>query len=170
MLNCLKAALSILNTSKSECVLGYGTLLGARRDASFIPHDDDTDIIICDDSRSREEAKENAGGWLADLEKAGFLVSLEPGLFHYKATLGKGSCDVFMTWSEDNKLFLPMEGYRIRPISKSILFPRRNNTIKLYDSFFPAPFDVESFLSERYGSTWMIPNKFHEWPWPLQDE
>jgi hypothetical protein len=162
----LKALDVIFHELESEGIkaaLCYGTLLGAERNGSFIPHDDDVDLLYFDGSTSEVEARANIPKLIAEFEARGYPTYMCG--FNFHVTIAGAEVDLFPSWAMDDKLFLMMERYKFRSISQSIMWPA--GTVQLYDRTFPAPADRAAFLKERYGDGWRIPDPFYEWPWPL---
>jgi hypothetical protein len=73
--------------------------------------------------------------------------------------------DIFPSWKHDGSLFLPMESLRIRGVPCSYFFPIAS--IMLHGKNYPCPADSSSFLEERYGPQWKVPDPYYEWPWKL---
>jgi SAM-dependent methyltransferase len=143
--------------------LCYGTLLGAGRNEEFIPHDDDVDVLYFDGASSLDDALINRAILIQKLQDNGFEVICYDLNFNiFKDGI---AIDVFPSWIEGDRLFLMMENFEVRSISKDIIFPL--GEVKLYDRIYPAPRSIDDFLVERYGQTWTIADPYHEWPWPI---
>ena len=56
-LSAIQQAVDLFKTLEIDLVLCYGTLLGAVRDDDFIAHDDDVDLLMINDAKSKEEAE-----------------------------------------------------------------------------------------------------------------
>lgn len=154
--------------------LAYGTLLGAVRDNAFIPHDDDVDLFVeyPEATSNFEDVYEWTDALLQKLDKEKYRTDLEVrggnNLNIHIAVIETGMViDIFPYWKEDSKCFMHMEKMKIRGIDAGIFEQRCK--VKLYDKEFPAPGKPEQFLLERYGETWSVSDKYHEWPWPLND-
>ena len=160
------------NLGVNPC-LAYGTLLGAKRDGTFIPHDDDVDILIelsktpMHENQVKEamqqlvaklDDKEYRTNWASKITK-----TYNVHVFHRKTNI---MIDVFPYWYSGDKAFLHMEKMAIKGIPKEIL--EKRTTIKIYDKIFDAPADITGFLELRYGKTWSVPDRYHEWPWVIK--
>lgn len=167
-LACLDRIIKDLTSMGIESALCYGTLLGAVRNATFIPHDDDVDLLYWDNSQSELEAIARRDKLTEKLRAKGYKVNNEPGLLHINVSLGEGACDLFPCWIERDRLYLMMENYRLRGIDPEIVLGSEREKIKLYDRIYPGPARTIDFLSERYGKDWRQPNKYFEWPWELK--
>jgi len=169
-LNFLDEILSSLKKIDAEPLIAYGTLLGAYRDGSFLPADDDVDMILYFPGvKSHQEKEEVKNGLLSYLKSNGFSANFQPGCPHITVNSKTDALgvDIFPAWDAGNndKIEVVMEQLKFRDVCRETLFPA--SEIKLYGRKYPAPASVEAFLSDRYGEGWYRSNPYHEWSWNL---
>lgn len=125
--------------------LGFGTLLGAYRDEDFIDHDTDVDILILGDDSIKSLNTATEKGLFA---KLGILKEKGENkcAYAYKDIY----CDLYpLANQKDRFQWLPHD-YHLRytqiPLGK----------VKLCGKEYPAPRDIEGYLSSRYKN-WKTP-------------
>jgi LicD family len=158
-----------LQALQYQPMLAYGTLLGAVRDQSLIPHDDDMDLMLVSRATDRPAVEREMTALAEQLRATGYrVVQLLPESLNMRVgdpSLGV-EFDLFPCWrGHGDTLFLHMEKMHIRTIPEHIVHPPA--TVTLHGRTLPAPADPRAFLTERYGPAWTTPNQFFEWPWPL---
>ena len=161
----LFAIADILEQLRIKYWIDFGTLLGAVRNAQFIPWDDDVDISFCIEDASAvdhllnllEEQIRNigyhvirtsaisGGGLKVRLSKINQL-HLDLYLHHNKDGIWESSCGGdFADWKCPASYLDNMVD------------------VSLYGRNFPAPSPVHEFLCDyRYGPTYLIPVQFDE--------
>jgi hypothetical protein len=155
--------------------LAYGTLLGAYREKQFIAHDDDVDILVefADEGLTRDKVFALRAKLIEQLDPKKYRVSSEgkvPNNLNIHLYLKETNImiDVFPYWHDGENVLLHMENMAIRAIPRAILAARTE--IELAGKTFMAPDETEAFLVERYGETWNVSDKYHEWPWPIKTQ
>lgn len=164
----LNQLFDFLRSEGFAAVICYGTLLGARRTGSFIPGDDDIDVLAMNENvRSREEAHAKARDLASKLRSAGWAVGGEVGdNLNFHARFGEGcEIDIFLCWEANDRIFLHMQEMNLRSLQKNIIMPA--GSIGFLGTQMPCPANVDGFLQERYGPNWREPDHFFEWPWSL---
>lgn len=165
-LDAMTKVIGILADKGIDAMLGYGTLLGAYRDNSFLPHDDDVDLIVYDGSKTKEEADAGRKRIIALLKQHNIPAdSGQPNLWHLQAFVDGAVVDLFPAWCEGDKFFLSMEKLRLRDVPTRCMLP--TTKMALYGIEYPIPAGPAEFLEDRYGSGWKVPDPFFEWPWQL---
>lgn len=172
VLDHLQDVLSFLESLGARPVIAYGTLLGAVRTGTFIPHDDDVDVLFHAKATSRKGVEDEMAALRQKFLDAGYVrvspvrFSLNLHVFHPTT---KMMVDVFPCWlEEDGRLHLHMESMKVRGIDPDIIHPR--GVVSLQGRQLAAPGKAEAFLSERYGPGWRRSDPYFEWPWPLRDK
>ena len=155
-----------------EILICYGTLLGAIRNQSFLAHDDDVDLLVLyKDVQSREEAVEQENIFCKHLISKNIGIRKKPKGIGFWATDSKSKIqlDLFACWEPyKGQTMLMMEHLQYRTIDTYILSP--SSKVKLLGIDFPAPSKPKTFLEERYGKGWEVPDPYHEFPWPVKKD
>lgn len=161
----IREIIDILSGIGVSVMLGYGTLLGAVRSGTFLPHDDDIDLMAFDGSRSEAETLMFKNKVIDALAARG-IHSWESGFGHLHVQFGSDMIDIFPIWQEGDRAYLAMENLRVRDVPFDQLFPV--TAVNLYGQAFPAPAKPEAFLANRYGEGWRYPDPYYEWPWQIE--
>lgn len=147
-------------------MLCYGSLLGAIRENNFLPHDDDVDFLIYDQSLSRAEAETRRSSIIASLMERGYTTREFPG-GNFHVIFNGQPLDFFICWHEADQIVLMMDKYQYRGIDASVVCPP--SEIDFLGRRLSIPARSVEFLELRYGVDWKTPNQFHEWPWKLEE-
>jgi len=139
----------------------YGTLLGAVRDGTLIPWDEDVDFGILEADAQRVRALQ------PEIEKDGFFVDpSHPRLIRIAySKANQNHADLFI-WDELDGLLAHQASARWDwpGMQDRSAFPRtfldQLESVPLFGSEFPAPSPVHTFLREhRYGADYMTPKR-----------
>jgi hypothetical protein len=175
VLKTLETVMEDLSEMGLRPCLGYGTLLGAYREKQFIAHDDDVDILVefADEGLTRQKAYALRAKLIDQLDPNKYRVSSESKVLehlniHLYLKETNIMIDVFPYWNDGENVLLHMENMAIRAIPRAILAGRTE--IELAGKTFMAPTETEAFLVERYGESWNVSDKYHEWLWPIKTQ
>jgi len=136
---------------KLPFLLIYGTLLGAVREQSFLPHDSDTDLTI---DRKHEDVLLEM---IPEMEKAGLLliryeklVLFGKGIVTYSFMKNGMWIDIYMMQKTWNSYMVYGKKYPRKHFDKT-------DTILFYDCEYLIPHDPGGFLAYVYGVNWRVP-------------
>lgn len=148
-----------LNELGYEYWMDWGTLLGARREGTMIPHDYDADIGMRESQFQKLKQQ-----WKEEPHKFGKMKLYKENNQLYRIRLGLGWVDVFR-YDDDKLDMISMadvshsckctgKGHKIQP---HILFPLK--TMPFGSVVGKTPQHVEAYLTHLYGQDWHIPRK-----------
>lgn len=146
--------------SKYTC-LGFGTVLGLRRDNMLLPNDDDIDILIAFPADNDDSYASMLNLIAKHLEPHGFKA------YNYNKThLTVAGCDIFVGFYESDQ---SISWYPSIPgkLKLSDIFPV--SFIEAYRVHCPVPCDCEKYLVETYGTDWIYPDPNFDHPWDFSD-
>jgi hypothetical protein len=142
----------------------YGTLLGIHRDGDFLPHDDDIDLAVVVDLPVGVEYLDATLAWANVLRGLGVPCKPPtPTSLNLHCYFEDFDMDLFFIYrmpEQPKKVWTHMQGYRVREVSKSLLEPLATMEFCGYE--FYAPAQIESFLEDRYGKGWIVPDPTFE--------
>lgn len=161
----LDATQDILESLSSEfknCCLGFGAALGLKRDHDLIGHDDDLDILVALNSSQYPNLPEGLKKIESHLRRNGFKVE---GTFfsHLWVRHPAGHrLDVFLGLIEeyDRLSFYPSARHNLQV---SDVFPALHHD--LLERSLPFPRNLDQYLRQTYGASWMIPDQRFQHPW-----
>jgi hypothetical protein len=160
VISSMKEISEVLSSLGYPAAICYGTLLGAVRTGTFIPHDDDVDMAMVVKSTRDEDLDAELKSLVEALKAQGVFSYIMPGQKFLKVRALKGgqNSDVFpIIVQDDSTVRMYMERLAIRDVPKNCVLPF--SQMEFYGETFATPADREAFLTQRYGETWRIPQR-----------
>ncbi len=155
--------LAALHDAGVEAFIAYGTLLGAVREGRLIAHDSDADLAYVSRQEHPVDVVRESFALQRALVRRGFVVSRYSGIaFKVEVRESDGSVrglDVFGGFLLDGELYVM--GIRA-PYRREWLLPLGEVTLEGHT--FPAPLDVDRFLTATYGEKWRVPDAAFKFP------
>jgi hypothetical protein len=161
----LQEALSLVEDLKKftpHVCFGFGAILGMVRDADFIPHDDDLDLLIAMEPKNFPLAKEKLKNYLAD---CGYTCHGK-NYSHFGVNRGQGpAIDVFIGFREDEHVsWFPSRRWSLQWDN---VFPVKE--VDFFGEAIPVPRDIETYLEATYGEDWRKPDSAWGHPWNINE-
>ena len=151
----------VLEGVGSDVLLGFGSVLAYVRDADFIPHDDDLDLIVAFDRRDVSTLTEALDRVVAALEDAGCRVWGDLPT-HRKARFASGhGVDVFVGLVEDGRVsWFPSArgGLAVDQVLPPQVVDFLGVPVKM-------PAKLDEYLAVTYGQDWATPIANWNHPW-----
>ena len=160
----LKSLYASADASGYDLQIAYGSLLGCIREESFVPHDDDIDLVLhCGEQdnvvaaaiefRKRLHALAGPNPVRVDTNGQGHIN------FRFERDV---SFDIFAAWSDKGKYF---QNFTIAGgVSINSVLPSKEGVLMGTRVLLPnSPNDV---LEAIYGPSWKIPNPLFRWNRP----
>ncbi len=140
-------------------MLMYGTLLGYYRDGDLIPGDDDFDAGYISAASDPVAAKEETKAIIAELVRAGYLISFNRRGRLFRAQRGDEQLpgihlDLRPLWFEDGKVWV--HNHASFPATLEHFLPATQGTLRGIE--VDVPRDTEHFLRSHYGPGWKVPD------------
>lgn len=151
----------VLEDVGSEVLLGFGSVLAYVRDADFIPHDDDLDLIVAFDRNAVGTLTEALDRIVVALEDAGCQVWGDLPT-HRKARFESGhGVDVFVGLVEDGRVsWFPSArgGLAVDQVLPAQVVDFLGVPVKM-------PAKLDEYLTVTYGQDWATPIANWNHPW-----
>ena len=162
----LEEAAQVMNHLRSisdGVCLGFGGVLGWRRDGGLIDHDDDLDVLVAFDRKRMPDLGRALRQVECELRERGcvvkgrFFAHLWVQLSEYSAQ----TLDVFVGLIEDSTLsFYPSRrgGLQCEQVLPAV-------DREILGVALPMPADPDAYLTATYGAQWMTPERGFAHPW-----
>lgn len=155
----------VLEGIGSEVLLGFGSVLAYVRDADFIPHDDDLDLIVAFDSAEVGSLTEALDKVVVALEAAGCEVWGDLPT-HRKARFATGhGVDVFVGLIEDGRVSWFPSARRGLAVDQ-VLPPQ---VVDFLGVPVKMPAKLDEYLVVTYGPDWATPIANWNHPWDKRE-
>ncbi|MFT4234687.1 MAG: LicD family protein [Microbacterium sp.] len=159
LLDSTERLLGDLRDTGYTAYLCSGTLLGAVRSGTLLPHDDDADIGLLLDSTSPADLTLDSFRLERVLDELGYIVVRHASshlqiTFYDEDGLTDHYVDIFLAFFRGDDFCQPIH---IRtPLDRSSIVPL--STVVLEDREFVAPAVPEHWLAACYGDDWLTPD------------
>ena len=165
MLDGLDQVMAVLQDGGVQGFLGYGTLLGAVREATFIAHDHDADVFYLGDAEHPLDAVLESYRLERLMKQRGMSVRRMSSItlkVLVEEEGGTRGLDVFGSFYLDG--LLHVMGQIRAPIARDQMLPA--STVSLAGRSYPAPRVPEAWLEAAYGPSWQVPDPAFEFHTP----
>ncbi len=152
----------VLRPLSEDVCFGFGAVLGFVRDADFISHDDDLDLLIAMPPSSFPVALARLS---EHLTAAGYTCAGKNNSHFGVHKAGQRAVDVFIGFREEARVsWFPS---RRKSLAWDDVFPAERRAWFGLD--VPLPRNTEAYLAGTYGEDWRTPLSVWSHPWDISE-